>query len=158
MNSLSVTFHFYPYHDPITVLGSAFLSTVAAGATVGATQNDFTHMEITVTLPKHNDNILGVFALVDKSALRRTKTKERFDLTFTRLNETDNAATQRSLDNQWAILSESGDLTDLWLGEINDKGAAQRARIGLQNALNGPTGKWVESIIIRDQPKEAPVG
>ncbi|KDN53043.1 DUF1682-domain-containing protein [Tilletiaria anomala UBC 951] len=147
-------FHFLPLHDPLFIIGRAFYDNFSGGLS-----HDRSTLTLTLTLSQTTDNIIGVFALVDKSVLRATRTSKRFDLTFTKLIEAENAATQRGLSNQWAILSENGDLTDLWLGEINDKGQAQRQKVGIQKLLDdSPAGKWLESLVISDQPTEKPPG
>lgn len=113
-------------------------------------------LSLTFVLPYENpDNISGVFAVVDKTVLRGTR-HGRFDLTFSKVLEGENVNEQRNLDGRFAIMSETGELTDSILGQIGDRGASQRSRVGLQAALNGPAGKHLYSLILSDQPEARP--
>lgn len=149
-------FQFTPLHDPLYMITSSMIDNFIPGGSAGSYERDF--LSLSFNLSQTADNISGVFAIIDKSALRQTKTAARFDLTFGKLIEAPNAASQRKLDEKWAILTESNDLTDMFLGEINDKGAQQREKVGIQKLLdpNNPCSKWLESIVITDQPLQRP--
>ena len=138
------------------MITSSMIDNFIPGGSAGSYERDF--LSLSFNLSQTADNISGVFAIIDKSALRQTKTAARFDLTFGKLIEAPNAASQRKLDEKWAILTESNDLTDMFLGEINDKGAQQREKVGIQKLLdpNNPCSKWLESIVITDQPLQRP--
>lgn len=145
-------FELKPFHDPLELLYN-FVWDIATASPVASSRDVIT---LTFMLPYLNpDNVGGVFALVDKSVLRATR-KGRFDLTFAKVIDAENAAEQRSLDNRFAIMSENGELTDALLGEIGDRGANQRHKVGLQAALNGDGGHLLESLVLSDQPKARP--
>jgi hypothetical protein len=143
---------FSPYHDPIHLLYN-FVSDIATSAPTSSSCDTLTY---TFSLPYQSpDNVSGVFALVDKTVLRSTK-KGRFDLTFSKVVDSENANEQRNLSTQFAILSETGDLTDAILGDIGEKGNNQRHRVGLQSALNSTAGKLLQSLTYTDQPAKRP--
>jgi hypothetical protein len=150
--SLQILFNLKPMHDPIQLLynlGSDF----ATAALVSSSRDLLT---LTFLLPYQGpDNVSGVFALVDKTALRSTR-KGRFDLTFAKVIDSENANEQRELSPQFAIMSETGELTDAILGDIGEKGKAQRHRVGLQTAVNGEAGKLLYSLVLSDQPEQRP--
>lgn len=151
-NSLQVQLTFIPYHDPIHLLYN-FVSDIATSSPISSSHDALTY---TFMLPYlAPDNVSGVFALVNKTVLRSTR-KGRFDLTFAKVIDTENANEQRSLSSQFAILSETGDLTDAILGEIGEKGSNQRHRVGLQSVLNTNAGKLLQSLVLSDQPAKRP--
>ncbi|SPO22082.1 uncharacterized protein UTRI_02084_B [Ustilago trichophora] len=148
--SLHVTFDLIPRHDPMEIVFAFLKDTVLASNT--AFRDTIT---LTFTLPPTADNVSGVFALVNKGALQHTRTG-RFDLTFAKVNDSDSAVTSRGLSKQWAIMSESSDLTDGFLGEPDQKGVAQRSKLGLVDLLEGQAGKFLDSLVLTDQPFTRP--
>lgn len=152
VDGLQVEFTFVPYHDLIQLLYN-FVNDIATAALVPSSLDVLTY---TFLLPyQAPDNVSGVFALVDKTVLRSTR-KGRFDLTFAKVIDSENANEQRNLSSQFAIMSEVGDLTDAILGDIGEKGNNQRHRVGLQSALNSPAGKQLYSLVLSDQPRKRP--
>ena len=155
VESLQATFHFYPWHDGVLLLAQQAGSLSVAGQYKFEDQRS--RLTIEITLPQSGDNVCGVFGLVNKRWLAQTRTGRRFDLSFGQLADGENASAQRGLSDQWAILSESGELTDVWLGVTGVRGGSTRDRIGIQQVLNTPAAeKWLESIIITDQPRVRP--
>ncbi|UZJ52509.1 hypothetical protein CBS101457_001829 [Exobasidium rhododendri] len=152
VTGLQILFTLKPMHDPIQLiynLGSDF----ATAALVSSSRDLLT---LTFLLPYQGaDNVSGVFALVNKTALRSTR-KGRFDLTFTKVIDTDNANEQRELSPEFAIMSETAELTDAILGDIGEKGSSQRHRVGLQSAVNSEAGKLLYSLVLSDQPQKRP--
>ncbi|SPO23406.1 uncharacterized protein UTRI_02084 [Ustilago trichophora] len=148
--SLHVTFELIPRHDPMEIVFALLKDTLLASNT--AFRDSIT---LTFTLPPTADNVSGVFALVNKGALQHTRTG-RFDLTFAKVNDSDSAVTSRGLSKQWAIMSESSDLTDSFLGEPDQKGVAQRSKLGLVDLLEGQAGKFLDSLVLTDQPFTRP--
>jgi hypothetical protein len=141
-----------PYHDPINLLYN-LVSDLATSAPISSSRDTLTY---TFCLPyQAPDNVSGVFSLIDKVVLRSTK-KGRFDLTFAKVIDSDNANEQRNLSRQFAILSETGDLTDAILGEVGEKGNTQRHRVGLQSAINSNAGRLLQSLTLTDQPAKRP--
>ncbi|PWY98489.1 DUF1682-domain-containing protein [Testicularia cyperi] len=149
--ALHVTFDFQPRHDPLE-MAYLFLYDIVTAATVSSLRDTIT---LTFTLPPTGDNISGIFALVNKNVLQATRSG-RFDLSFTKVNDADSTVTSRGLSDKWAVMSESTDLTDAFLGDADQKGTEQRQRVGLVEALNGDTGKCLESLVLTDQPFERP--
>ena len=149
-SSLHVTFDFIPRHDPMEILFAFVKDTLMASNT--SFRDTIT---LTFTLPPTADNVTGVFALVNKGALQSTRSG-RFDLTFTKVNESDSAVTSRGLSKQWVIMSEASDLTDAFLGEPDQKGVAQRSKLGLVDLLEGQAGKFLDSLVLTDQPFTRP--
>lgn len=129
----------------------------AVGDIVAATTNPSARDLLTLrfALPFQTpDNVSGVFAIVAKTSLRVTR-KGRFDLTFAKLAD-DADSVARGLDKNFAVLSETTDMSDTLLGEAGAKGNAQREKVGLQSAINGPAGRLLESLVLSDQPNEKP--
>lgn len=149
--SVHVVFDFIPRHDPMEIL-FAFVKDVVMATTTSSFRDTVT---ITFTLPPTSDNVSGVFALVNKGALQHTR-KGRFDLSFAKVIDSDTAVTSRGLSKQWAIMSEASELTDGFLGEPDQKGVAQRAKLGLVDLLDGQAGKFLDSLVLTDQPFERP--
>ncbi len=149
--SLQVTFDLIPRHDPMEILYTVIKDTVMASTTSSFRDT----ITLTFTLPPTADNITGVFALVNKSALQHTRTG-RFDLTFAKVNDSDSTVTSRGLSKQWALISEASDLTDGFLGEPDQKGVAQRSKLGLVDLLEGQAGKFLDSLVLTDQPFTRP--
>ncbi|SPC67240.1 uncharacterized protein UHOD_02787 [Ustilago sp. UG-2017b] len=148
---LYVTFDLIAQHDPMEIL-----YTLAKDIVLASTASSFRDtVTFTFTLPPTSDNVSGVFALVNKGALQHTRSG-RFDLTFAKVNDSDSAVTSRGLSNQWAIMSEASDLTDGFLGEPDQKGIAQRSKLGLTDVLEGQAGKFLDSLILTDQPFTRP--
>lgn len=150
-SSLHVTFDFIPRHDPMEIFYT-FLKDIVFAYTTSSFRDTIT---LTFTLPPTSDNICGVFALVNKNALQHTR-NGRFDLTFTKVNDSDSAVTSRGLSKQWAIMSEASDLTDGFLGEPDQKGTSQRQKLGLVDLLEGQAGRFLDSLILTDQPFTRP--
>ncbi|ETS63099.1 hypothetical protein PaG_02876 [Moesziomyces aphidis] len=149
--SLQVTFDMVPRHDPMEIV-----YTLLKDVVVASTSSSFRDtVTFTFTLPPTSDNVSGVFALVNKSALQHTRSG-RFDLTFAKVNDTDATVTSRGLSKQWAVMSEATDLTDGFLGEADQKGVAQRAKLGLVDLLEGQAGKLLDSLVLTDQPFSRP--
>ncbi len=161
-------FQFAPIHNLLSLALNAGADAVAGTGTVAKYDRDLLVLTLHLPLlgepsaakPAPSENLCGVFALIDKSALRNTKSAARYDLTFGKLLEAQDAATQRGLDERWAILSESADLTDAYLGEIGEKGQQQRDKVGLvaalQKQLASGGSNLLESIVITDQPLVKP--
>lgn len=148
---LQAELEFYPYHDLALLLVQLPL------AQFGAPSKEFrSQLSVTLTLPPTADNVSGVFGVVNKTYLRTTRAG-RYDLSFAKLLDAPDASTSRGLDNQWAILSETGELTDSWLGAPGEHGASVRSKLGIQQVLNTPEAeKLVQSIVITDQPRTRP--
>lgn len=139
-------------HDPIQLLFN-LVSDIATAALVSSSRDLLT---LTFMLPyQGSENISGVFALVDKTVLRSTR-HGRFDLTFAKVLDSENANEQRNLSTQFAIMSEVGELTDAILGDAGEKGNNQRHRVGLQSALNSEAGRLLYSLVLTDQPEKRP--
>ncbi|KAN0060912.1 hypothetical protein ACQY0O_006646 [Thecaphora frezii] len=149
--SLSAVFALKPRHDPLERATS--LAYDIATASLVPSHRDL--LTLTFVLPKTADNISGVFALVDKTALQATRSG-RFDLSFTKVNDSDQAVISRGLSNRWAVLTESADLTDQYLGEPDARGQAQRQKLGIADALATPAGDLLESLVVTDQPEFRP--
>lgn len=149
--SLHVTFDLVARHDPMEILFT-FAKDIALASTTSSFRDTVT---LTFTLPSVADNVSGVFALVNKGALQHTRSG-RFDLTFAKVNDSDSAVTSRGLSKQWAIMSEAAELTDGFLGEPDQKGVAQRAKLGLVDVLAGQAGNLLDSLVLTDQPAERP--
>lgn len=149
--SLQVTFDLIPRHDPLEMVFT-FAKDIAMATTTSSFRDTIT---LTFTLPPTADNVSGVFALVNKGALQATR-KDRFDLTFAKVNDADNAVTSRGLSQRWAIMSEASDLTDGFLGEPDQKGVTQRSKLGLVDLLEGQAGKFLDSLVLTDQPATRP--
>ena len=149
--SLHVTFELIPRHDPIEILFSLAKDIVLASTTSSFRDT----VTFTFTLPPTSDNVSGVFALVNKGALQQTRSG-RFDLSFTKVVDSDVAVTSRGLSRQWAIMSEASELTDGFLGEPDQRGVAQRAKLGLVDLLEGQAGQFLHSLILTDQPFQRP--
>lgn len=148
---LHVTFDLIARHDPMEIL-----YTLAKDIVLASTASSFRDtVTFTFTLPPTSDNVSGVFALVNKGALQHTRSG-RFDLTFAKVNDSDSAVTSRGLSKQWAIMSEASDLTDGFLGEPDQKGIAHRSKLGLTDVLEGQAGKFLDSLILTDQPFTRP--
>lgn len=150
-SSLHVTFDLQPRHDPMELL-YLFMKDTLVAATKSSLRDS---ISLTFTLPATADNINGVFALVNKNALQVTRSG-RFDLSFTKVNEQDTAVTSRGLTKQWAIMSETSDLTDGFLGEPDQKGAAQREKVGLVEALRTQADSCLESLVLTDLSAQRP--
>ncbi|KAJ1028477.1 hypothetical protein NDA16_001643 [Ustilago loliicola] len=149
--SLQVTFDLIARHDPMEIL-----YTLAKDIVLASTTSSFRDtLTFTFTLPPTSDNVSGVFALVNKGALQHTRSG-RFDLTFAKVNDSDSAVASRGLSKQWAIMSEASDLTDGFLGEPDQKGLAQRSKLGLVDLLEGQAGKYLDSLTLTDQPFTRP--
>ncbi|GAC92706.1 hypothetical protein PHSY_000261 [Pseudozyma hubeiensis SY62] len=148
--SLQVTFDLIPRHDPMEILFAFVKDTVTASIT--PLRDAIT---LTFTLPTTADNVSGVFALVNKGALQYTRSG-RFDLTFAKVIDSDSAVTSRGLSKQWAIMSEAPELTDAFLGEPDQKGVAQRTKLGLVDLLEGKAGAFLDSLVLTDQPFKRP--
>lgn len=151
VETLHATITLKPRHDPLK-LGGSFLYDVLALPTTPVQAED--HVTFQLALPKRS-RAVGTFAVIDKMVLQRVR-HGRYDLSFAKISDAANASTQRKLDNRFAIASESNDITDRFLGEADARGDAQRGRIGLVDALNGPGGRFVESLVWTDQPTTAP--
>lgn len=149
--SLHVTFDLIPRHDPMEILFAFIKDTVMASST--SSFRDV--ITLTFTLPPTADNITGVFALVNKGALQATRSG-RFDLTFAKVNDSDSTVTSRGLSKQWAVMSEAPELTDALLGEADQKGVAQRSKLGLVDLLAGQAGRFLDSLVLTDQPFTRP--
>lgn len=140
-----------PWHDPLALLYFA-VGDIAA-ATTNPSARDL--LTLRFALPFQGpDNVCGVFAIVAKTCLRVTR-KGRFDLTFAKLADEADVA-QRGLDKAFAVLSETTDLSDTFLGAAGGVGDQQREKVGLQSAINGPAGRLLESLVLSDQPNEKP--
>lgn len=150
-SSLHVTFDLIARHDPMEILYT-FAKDIVLASTTSSFRDTVT---FTFTLPPTSDNVSGVFALVNKGALQHTRSG-RFDLTFAKVNDSDSAVTSRGLSKQWAIMSEASDLTDGFLGEPDQKGVAHRSKLGLVDLLEGQAGKYLDSLILTDQPFTRP--
>lgn len=150
--SLRILFELVPYHDPIELLYNYAVET-ATSAPSGISGDS---ISLTFLLPYQTpDNISGVFAIVDKASLRASR-RGRFDLSFAKVLDGEQVNEQRQLDNRFAIMSETGELTDAFLGEVGERGNAVRHRIGLQAALNSAAGKYLYSLVLSDQPERRP--
>ncbi|CEH18383.1 Uncharacterized conserved protein [Ceraceosorus bombacis] len=171
VNSLHAYFELVPYHDPLALLYH-FVGDIVA-ATVSSSARDTLSLHFALpyqspdnvsgvdTLSLHfalpyqsPDNVSGVFAIISKTALRRSRAG-RFDLTFTKLAG-DAETSARKLDERFVVLSETSDLSDSLLGEQGAKGDAHRDKVGLQIAINGPAKDLLESLILTDLPHERP--
>lgn len=142
---------FYPYHDALLLLAQLPLSQMGQ-----KTEEYRSRLDVVLTLPPTSDNVLGVFGLINKTSLRVTRAG-RYDLTFAKLLDAENASTTRGLDNQWAILSETGELTDSWLGQPGERGQATRDKLGIQQVLNTPQALHaLEALVVTDQPRSKP--
>jgi len=101
---------------------------------------------------------LGIFAITTKSSLR-TFRKSRFDLTFAKVNDSDDVNSARGLGKEWCIMSEVSETTDQLLGEVGPRGEEKRQRIGIQRLLNEDGGKILRSLCFTDvwegKPEEA---
>lgn len=153
VDGLQILFRLTPFHDPFELLYT-FLFNSATGSSKPVISDT---ISLTFLLPFQSpDNISGVFSIADKSVLRESR-QGRFDLTFAKVLDGENVNSQRQLDSRYAIMSEVGDLTDAFLGEIGEKGNAQRNRVGLQAALNNnEAGNYLYSLVLSDQPEKRP--
>lgn len=114
-------------------------------------------LTLTFQLPPTAENLSGVFALVDKSVLQSLRKSRPFDLSFGRLLDLQEGERDaRGLSSQWAVISETADLTDAFLGAVGTSGEERRTKLGVQTVLNSPAGKWLESLIITDLPAKRP--
>ncbi|PWN32121.1 DUF1682-domain-containing protein [Meira miltonrushii] len=153
VDGLQILFRLTPFHDPFELLYT-FLYNTATGSSKPVISDT---ISLTFLLPFQSpDNISGVFAIAEKSVLRESR-QGRFDMTFAKVLDGENVNSQRQLDARYAIMSEVGDLTDAFLGDIGDKGNAQRNRVGLQAALNNSeAGNYLYSLVLSDQPEKRP--
>ncbi|PWN41569.1 hypothetical protein IE81DRAFT_324426 [Ceraceosorus guamensis] len=151
VNSLHAYFELVPYHDPLALLYHFVGDIVAATVSSSARDTLSLHFALPYQSP---DNVSGVFAIISKTALRRSRAG-RFDLTFTKLAG-DAETSARKLDERFVVLSETSDLSDSLLGEQGAKGDAHRDKVGLQIAINGPAKDLLESLILTDLPHERP--
>lgn len=149
--SLHVTFDLMPRHDPMEILYNVVKDIVLASTTSSFRDT----ITFTFTLPPTADNLSGIFALVNKGALQHTRSG-RYDLTFAKVNDSDSAVTSRGLSKQWAIMSEASDLTDGFLGEPDQKGVAQRSKLGIVDLIEGHAGQLLDSLVLTDQPFTRP--
>lgn len=149
--SLHTVFSLKPRHEPLQRIYNT-VSDIVLANTVPSSRDQIV---LTFTLPQTADNVIGVFGLVDKSVLQVTRSG-RFDLTFTKVVDGDQAVTSRDLSAKWAIMSESPDLTDQFLGEPESRGQNQRTKIGIPDVLATPAGDLLQSLILTDQPAERP--
>lgn len=115
-------------------------------------------LTLTFQLPPTPDNTSGVFAVVDKTVLQSLRTVRPFDLSFSRLLDTNDEREARGLDRKWAVMSENSELTDAFLGSVGQKGDERRHKIGVQEILNSSAGDWLESFILTDLPQDRPEG
>ena len=114
-------------------------------------------LTLTFQLPPTSDNTSGVFALVDKAVLQAVRKARPFDLSFARLLDWQEGEREaRGLSAQWAVMSESADLTDGFLGNAGSQGEERRSKLAVQQVLNSPAGKWLESLILTDLPAKRP--
>jgi hypothetical protein len=152
VDGLQILFTFAPFHDPIEFVWNQLYS-MAFASTMPSMDDT---IALTFQLPyQQPDNTSGVFGIANKSNLRASR-QGRFDLTFAKVLDSGNVNEQRQLHERFAIMSEAGELTDVLLGEIGERGDAQRHRVGLQSALNGEAGQWLYSLILSDQPEQRP--
>jgi len=134
-------FKLKPLHDPLALLYNFAGDVIAASGTSSISDQLILHFALPYQQP---DNISGVFAVVAKDALRRTRAG-RFDLTFAKLAD-DAEAKKRGLAENFSILSEAADLSDSLLSE----------KVGVVEVLNGPAGHLLDSLVLSDQPQEKP--
>lgn len=139
--SLHAAFRLKPLHDPLALLFHFVSDVIAAKGTSSIRDELILHFALPYQQP---DNISGVFAVVAKDALRRTRAG-RFDLTFAKLAD-DAEAKKRGLVERLSILSEASDLTDALLSE----------KVSAVEVLNGPAGHLLDSLVLSDQPQEKP--
>lgn len=147
LRAMEVLFDFYPRHD---IIQSVFwpLWDLALGSTVPSRRDLIT---VRFMMPT-STNPLGVFALVNKSDLRSTRSG-RYDLGFTQLRI--NAVEQRGLNENWALMNEAADMTDTILGPVvgSDKPRRDGILPGLQELLSLPEVRdSLASVSVTDLP------
>lgn len=142
-----------PWHDILYVLVSLLYDLLALPAVPWFGPETITlHMALPSS-PRVNG---GTFAIIDKTELVPAR-HGRYDMLFAKVVDTENASRARGLDERFAIATESGDITDKWLGEVGPRGDAQRAKLGLTDTLNSSAGHLVVSLLFSDQPRVQPV-
>lgn len=149
---LQATFQLAPRHDLLKRVGAFLYDHLWLPSTPVQVHD---RVALSFRLPHDEKRTLGTFALIDKHALQRVR-QNRFDLLFAKVADAENANTQRALDERFAIASEHGELTDRFLGEVGVRGDEQRKRLGLVEAVNGPAGRFLESLVVTDQPETRP--
>lgn len=146
-------FTLVPYHDSFQLFHN-FLSDIFFASTVSTSQDLLT---LTFNLPSPS-NINGIFAICNKTNLRSFR-KSRFDLTFSKVNDSNDPNINRGLAQEWVWMSEAAELTDGILGETGSRGDERRNKIGITKALNGEDGKILKSLCLTDvwesKPEEA---
>ena len=151
VDAMIATVRLAPRHDLLQLIGT-FLYDALVLPAVPLLRGDSVTLFFRLASPRVHG---GTLAVIDKQVLQHVR-RGRFDLSFARVADVPNASSARSLDERFAIASESGNITDRWLGEVGARGDAQRARTGLVDALNGAGGRFVESLVFTDQPHVQP--
>lgn len=142
-----------PWHDLLYVWVSLVYDILALPAVPWFAEETVTLNLALPATPRVNG---GTFGLIDKTALRRTR-MGRYDMLFAKVVDTANASAARGLDERFAIATESGDITDKWLGEVGPRGNVQRAKLGITDTLNSAAGRLLVSLLFTDQPRRQPV-
>ncbi|KAL4399107.1 endoplasmic reticulum calcium ion homeostasis protein [Malassezia pachydermatis] len=153
VDTLHATVSLRPWQDPLRILVSMLYDMLMLPARPWLASDNVT---LTFTLPKAPRVNGGVFALISKYKLREVR-YDRYDMLFARVADAANASASRDLDERFAIASESGNITDRWLGEVGQRGDDQRRALGITEALNGPAGLFLESLVFTDQPHVRPL-
>ena len=149
---MHATLKLQPRHDVLMHVGSFLYDALALPATPFSVSD---HVTLTFRLPRNERTPIGTFAVIDKHDLQRVRAG-RYDLSFAKVADGENASGARALDERFAIAAENGNVVDKWLGESGQRGDEQRKRLGLVDALNGPGGRFVVSLVCTDQPSERP--
>mgnify|MGYP001762195321 CR=1 FL=1 len=142
-----------PLHDPLQLLVFSAIDNLALPP-VPWMQHDET--TLIFRLPRSPRGACGSFALIDKTVLQRVR-HGRFDLAFAKVSDVAGMNASRALDERFAIASEAANITDRFLGESGARGDAQRAALGLVDALNSNAGRWLVSLVWTDQPRVRPM-
>ncbi|KAK0537884.1 hypothetical protein OC842_001484 [Tilletia horrida] len=151
LRALEVLFEFFPRHDIIQALFWPAWD-LGVGSTTPSKRDVITMRFVLPPSP----NPLGVFALVNKSDLRLTRSG-RYDLGFTQLRM--NAIEQRGLDTNWVLMNEAADMTDSILGPVIGSNKPRQDGIlpGLQTFLSLPEVRdSLESVTVTDLPFNKP--
>lgn len=152
IDTLHATVWLRPWHDLLSIFVSVLYDLLALPPVPWLAQETVTvQMILPSSPPVHG----GTFALIDKTELPRVL-HDRFDLLFARVLDTEDASRSRGLNERFAIASESGDITDKWLGEVGPRGDAQRSKLGITHTLNSDAGRLLVSLVFTDQPRVQP--
>lgn len=141
-----------PWHDILYICVSLLYDVLALPAVPWFGPETVTVQMALPSSPRVNG---GTFAIIDKTELVPAR-HGRYDMLFAKVLDAENASRARGLDERFAIATESGDITDKWLGEVGPRGDAQRAKLGLIDTLNSNAGRLLVSLLFTDQPRLQP--